>query len=29
LAAAAILFPWFKHPPSKVSSLLENSPDCP
>jgi hypothetical protein len=29
LAAAAILFPWFKHPPSKVSSLLENGPDCP
>jgi glycosyltransferase 2 family protein len=29
LVAAAILVPWFRHPPSGVKTLSENGPVCP
>ena len=29
LVAAAILVPWFRHPPSSVKPYSQNGPDCP
>ena len=29
LVAALILVPWFRHPPSMVTTVSDNGPDCP